>query len=97
MGLPPYHYNVAMMSMKVLAALKMDIRCILDHMQVQYRERKTGFDCIHLLSIDISLLQDAHGTLTPSSRKHHKQSLAGSGNSGSTTRQIVHKEKELPG
>jgi hypothetical protein len=72
-------------------------------MQVQYRETKTGFDCIHLPSIDISLLQDAHGTLTPSSRKHRKQSSAGSGDSGSTTRRIVckekekEKEKELPG
>jgi hypothetical protein len=84
-----------MMTMKVLVALKTDIRCILDHMQVQNRETKTGFNCIHLPSIDISLLQDAHGTPTPLPRKHCKQSLAGSGDSGSTMRWIIHKASKL--
>jgi hypothetical protein len=64
-------------------------------MQVQYRETKTGFDCIHLPSIDISSLQDAHGTPTPSPRKHRKQSSAGSGDSGSATRRIVRKASKL--
>jgi serine/threonine protein kinase KIN1/2 len=43
-----------------------DIRRVLDRMQVQYRETKTGFDCIHLPSIDISSLQDPHGALATS-------------------------------
>jgi hypothetical protein len=64
-------------------------------MQVQYRETKTGFDCIHLPSIDISSLQDPRSTATPSPRKHRKQSSAGSGDSGGTTRRIVRKASKL--
>ena len=64
-------------------------------MQVQYRETKTGFDCIHLPSIDISSLQDPRGTPTPSPRKHRKQGSAGSGDSGGTTRRIVRKASKL--
>jgi hypothetical protein len=64
-------------------------------MQVQYRETKTGFDCIHLPSIDISSLQDPQGTPTPSPRKHRKQGSAGSGDSGGTTRRIVRKASKL--
>ena len=75
--------------------LKADIRRVLDRMQVQYRETKTGFDCIHLPSIDISSLQDPRGTPTPSPRKHRKQASAGSGDSGGTTRRIVRKASKL--
>ena len=65
-------------------------------MQVQYRETKTGFDCIHLPSIDISSLQDPQGILsTPSPRKHRKQGSAGSGDSGGTTKRIVRKASKL--
>jgi hypothetical protein len=64
-------------------------------MQVKYRETKTGFDCIHLPSIDISSLQDPRGTPTPSPRKHRKQGSAGSGDSGGTTRRIVRKASKL--
>jgi hypothetical protein len=65
-------------------------------MQVQYRETKTGFDCIHLPSIDISSLQDPRGTITtPSPRKHRKQGSAGSGDSGGTTKRIVRKASKL--
>jgi len=63
-------------------------------MQVQYRESKTGFDCIYLPSIDISSLQDSHGTITTPSppRKHRKQGSAVSGDS----KQIVRKALKLP-
>jgi hypothetical protein len=65
-------------------------------MQVQYRETKTGFDCIHLPSIDISSLQDPQGTrTTPSPRKHRKQGSAGSADSGGTTKRIVRKASKL--
>ena len=89
------HYSVATTSTKSPAVLKTDIRRVLDRMQVQYRETKTGFDCIHLPSIDISSLQDPHGTPTPSPKKHRKQNSAGSGDSGSTTRRIVRKASKL--
>jgi len=75
--------------------LKADIRRVLDRMQVQYRETKTGFDCIHLPSIDISSLQDPQATPTPSSKKHRKQGSTGSGDSGGTTRRIVRKASKL--
>ncbi|KAI0274166.1 hypothetical protein BGY98DRAFT_1090659 [Russula aff. rugulosa BPL654] len=89
-------FSVATTSTKSPAVLKADIRRVLDRMQVQYRETKTGFDCIHLPSIDISSLQDPHGTLsTPSPRKHRKQGSAGSGDSGGTTKRIVRKASKL--
>ena len=67
-------------------------------MQVQYRETKTGFDCIYLPSIDISSVQDPDGTITtPSPRKkHRKQGSAVSDDSGGTTKQMVRKVLKLP-
>ena len=94
-GSVSYHFSVATTSTKQPAVLKADIRRVLDRMQVQYRETKTGFDCIHLPSIDISSLQDPQGTPTPSPRKHRKQGSAGSGDSGGTTRRIVRKASKL--
>ncbi|KAI0300012.1 hypothetical protein B0F90DRAFT_1725966, partial [Multifurca ochricompacta] len=88
-------FSVATTSTKPPATLKMDIRRVLDRMQVQYRETKTGFDCIHLPSIDISSLQDPHATPTLSSRKHRKQGSSGSGDSGGTTKKIVRKASKL--
>ena len=92
----PRHFSVATTSTKSPAVLKTDIRRVLDRMQVQYRETKTGFDCIHLPSIDISSLQEPRGTTTtPSPRKHRKQGSAGSGDSGGTTKRIVRKASKL--
>jgi len=87
------HYSVATTTTKPPAVFKTDIRRLLDRMQVQYKETKTGFDCIHLPSIDISSLQDPHGISTPSPRKHSQQGSAGSGDSGGTTRRIVQLRK----
>ena len=86
---------MATTSTKQPAALKTDIRRVLDRMQVQYRETRTGFDCIHLPSIDISSLQDPLTTPTPSPRKHRKQGSGGSGDSGGTTKRIVRKASKL--
>ncbi|KAH9173166.1 hypothetical protein EDB89DRAFT_742828 [Lactarius sanguifluus] len=88
-------FSVATTSTKPPATLKTDIRRVLDRMQVQYRETKTGFDCIHLPSIDISSLQDPPTTPTPSPRKHRKQGSGGSGDSGGTTKRIVRKASKL--
>ena len=87
--------SVATTSTKSPATLKTDIRRVLDRMQVQYRETRTGFDCIHLPSIDISSLQDPPATPTPSPRKHRKQGSGGSGDSGGTTKRIVRKASKL--
>jgi hypothetical protein len=47
----PHHHarslSVATTSSKPPAVLKADIRRVLDRIQVQYKETKTGFDCIH--------------------------------------------------
>ena len=87
---------MATTSTKTPATLKTDIRRVLDRMQVQYRETRTGFDCIHLPSIDISSLQqDPLATPTPSPRKHRKQGSGGSGDSGGTTKRIVRKASKL--
>ena len=37
--------------------IKTDLRRVLDRMQIQYRELKAGFECIHLPSIDVSSVQ----------------------------------------
>lgn len=46
--------SVATTSTKPPAVIKTDIRRVLDRMQIQYRETKTGFECVHLPSIDMS-------------------------------------------
>ena len=47
------HYSVTKTSTKPPAVLKMDIRRVLDHMQLHSRETNTGFDCIELPSTNI--------------------------------------------
>jgi hypothetical protein len=52
---------------------------VLDRMRVQYRETKSGFECIHLPSIDISSVQD--GQQSPPGR-HGQQQSSGSNDTG---------------
>ena len=62
-------------------------------MQVQYRETKTGFDCIHMPSIDLTSVQhppplpSASATPTPTVRtgRHRKEGSTGSNDSGART------------
>lgn len=66
--------SVATTSSKSPPVLKAEIRKVLDRMQVQYRETKSGFECIHLPSIDVSSVD------SPSSPHHHHQQMSsGSG------------------
>lgn len=51
--------SVATTSTKSPSAIKADIKRVLDRMQVQYRPTKSGFECIHLPSIDLSSLSEA--------------------------------------
>lgn len=48
---------------------------MLDRMQVQYRENKGGFECIHLPSIDMSSVERP----TTPGHHHHQQTSSGSG------------------
>ena len=62
--------SVATTSTKPPAVIKADIRRVLDRMQVQYREIKGGFECLHMPSIDLaSVIADAqaHQQQTPES------------------------------
>jgi hypothetical protein len=74
-------FSVATTSTKAPNVIKADIRRVLDRMQMQYRETKTGYECLHLPSIDIS-------SIDPTARSHgHHQQLPSStsGASGDTT------------
>ncbi|KAF7328752.1 Non-specific serine/threonine protein kinase [Mycena venus] len=69
-------FSVATTSTKSPPVIKADIRRVLDRMQVQYRETKGGFECIHLPSIDISSVEQRP---TTPQRHHHQQASSGSG------------------
>jgi len=82
-----FHCSVATTSTKQPAVIKTDIRRVLDRMQIQYRETKTGFECVHLPSIDMS------SVLPPPTPQ-----LASSGSTGpglSHKRSIVKKASKL--
>jgi serine/threonine protein kinase KIN1/2 len=52
--------SVATTSTKPPAVIKADIRRVLERMQVQYREIRGGFECLHMPSIDLaSVIADA--------------------------------------
>jgi hypothetical protein len=79
---------VATTSTKSPPVIKADIRRVLDRMQVQYREVKGGFECIHLPSIDLSSVDH------PTPRNSHSQQV--SSGSGDTSRPtIVRKASKL--
>lgn len=64
--------SVATTSTKSPGALKGDIRQVLDRMQIRYRETRSGFDCIHMPSIDLSSFPVEQQT------RHRKQGSSGS-------------------
>ncbi|KAJ7915609.1 hypothetical protein B0H13DRAFT_2453930 [Mycena leptocephala] len=68
-------FSVATTSTKPPPVIKADIRRVLDRMQVQYRENKGGFECIHLPSIDITSVERP----TTPQRHHHQQTSSDSG------------------
>ncbi|KAF8631661.1 hypothetical protein AX17_005062 [Amanita inopinata Kibby_2008] len=74
-------FSVATTSTKPASVIKADLRRVLDRMQVQYRETRTGFECVHVPSIDISSVE------TPTIRANHHQQLQsfGSTETGRTT------------
>ncbi|KZT01973.1 Pkinase-domain-containing protein [Laetiporus sulphureus 93-53] len=84
-------FSVATTSTKPPSVIKADIRRVLDRMQVQYRETRTGFECIHLPSIDVSSVQPP----PPSERQHRKRGSAGSNETDTTKRSIVRKTSKM--
>ncbi|KAG5645296.1 hypothetical protein DXG03_006485 [Asterophora parasitica] len=76
-------FSVATTSTKPPPVIKEDVRRVLDRMQVQYRETKGGFECIHLPSIDLS-------SVDPSPvRQHHGHSQQMS--SGTSGERVSHR------
>ncbi|THG96595.1 hypothetical protein EW026_g5259 [Hermanssonia centrifuga] len=84
-------YRVATTSTKTPSAIKQDIKRVLDRMQVQYRETKTGFECIHMPSIDINSVVDPAST----PRGHRKQGSSGSGETATTRKSIARKSSKI--
>ncbi|KAJ7140057.1 hypothetical protein C8R43DRAFT_1018800 [Mycena crocata] len=72
-------FSVATTSTKPPPVIKADIRRVLDRMQVQYRENKGGFECIHLPSIDISKIERPSTPQRHRHGHHHQQTSSGSG------------------
>ncbi|KAF8579138.1 Pkinase-domain-containing protein [Ramaria rubella] len=82
-------FSVATTSTKSPPVIKSDVRRVLERMQVQFRETKGGFECIHLPSIDLSSLTDAQAE-----RYQHRHQRSG-GSDGGTRRSVVRKASKL--
>jgi hypothetical protein len=82
--------SVATTSTKNPSALRNDIRQVLDRMQIRYRETRTGFDCIHMPSIDLSSFPVEQQT------RHRKQGSSGSDEKTSTiSRRVTKRPSKL--
>jgi serine/threonine protein kinase KIN1/2 len=83
---------VATTSTKPPPVIKADIKRVLDRMQVQYREIKGGFECIHLPSIDLS-------SVRPPSVRHGHQKRPSTGSNeaghGGAARSLVKKASKM--
>ena len=84
--------SVATTSTKSPAVIKQDIKRVLDRMQIQYRETKSGFECIHAPSIDINSIVDSPHT---PQRGHRKQGSSGSGETETTRKSITRKSSKM--
>lgn len=92
--------SVATTSTKHPSAIKQDIRRVLDRMQVQYRETKSGFECIHMPSIDVNSVLDPTQTATTAMgtgtvRGHRKQGSTGSNETDGTRKSVARKSSKL--
>jgi serine/threonine protein kinase KIN1/2 len=61
-------------------------------MQVQYRETKAGFECIHMPSIDLTSVVEPQSA---QSRGHRKQGSTGSNETDGTRKSIARKSSKL--
>jgi hypothetical protein len=52
-------FSVATTSTRPAHVIKADVKRVLDRMQVQYREIRGGFECIHMPSIDLTSIVNA--------------------------------------
>ncbi|KAL0569877.1 Serine/threonine-protein kinase [Marasmius crinis-equi] len=84
-------FSVATTSTKSPPVIKADIRRVLDRMQVQYRELKGGFECIHVPSIDLSSVVES----PTSHRSNHRQQTSTGSTEHSTPKRVVKKTSKL--
>ncbi|KAK1225521.1 Serine/threonine-protein kinase [Marasmius sp. AFHP31] len=82
-------FSVATTSTKSPPVIKADIRRVLDRMQVQYREVKGGYECIHVPSIDISSVEPA------AHQSGHRQQRSSGSTEHSTPKRVVKKSSKL--
>jgi len=54
--------SVATTTSKNVATVQREIQAVLDRIGIKYRPSKTGFECVHVPSIDLSSVQPAEGT-----------------------------------
>ncbi|KAG1729329.1 uncharacterized protein EDB91DRAFT_1159743 [Suillus paluster] len=87
-------FSVATTSTKPPSVLKADIKKVLDRMQVQYRETRGGFECIHIPSIDISSVPESTQAQARSSH-HRRTGSSGSNETGITARSLVKKASKM--
>lgn len=85
-------FSVATTSTKPPSVIKLDIKRVLDRMQVQYRETKSGFECIHVPSIDVTSVIEP---VPPQQRGHKKQGSSGSNETDGTRKSIARKSSKL--
>ena len=64
--------SVSTTTSKPPGVIKADLRKVLDRMQVQYRETRSGFECIHAPSIDITSVQSGHLNSSRKSQQTHE-------------------------
>ena len=86
-------FSVATTSTKSPSVIKSDIRRVLDRMQVQYRDIKGGFECIHLPSIDLTSVE-----MSTNKGSQHLQASSTSGDTSSMipiSNSIVKKASKL--
>jgi len=76
-------FSVSTTSTKPPSVLKADIKKVLDRMQVQYRETKGGFECIHIPSIDISSVPESQSRHSHGNN-HRRRGSSGSNETGKT-------------
>ncbi|KAG9318997.1 hypothetical protein JVU11DRAFT_1115 [Chiua virens] len=84
-------FSISTTSMKPSSVLNADIKKVLDRMQVQYRATKSGFECIHIASIDISFVPENAQT-HPS---HHRRRGSSGSNETCKARSLVKKASKL--
>jgi hypothetical protein len=95
-------FSVATTSTKSPAVIRNDVRRVLDRMQVQYREVRGGFECIHLPSIDLSSInhtgaENIHDSTPVPPSSHRSKTIARKVSRLSFGRKKEkEKEKELP-